>query len=133
MHAIVCIQPNIINPNYSIMANSSIGGAGWCGLIVSNTPEIINSSYLYYSGQFQWEFHGGSRHVPRDPDLPSRSGGGPELPRAPVGAAAEPRVRFRQVSHRGEPSAGSQAACCIKCGWLRRALPDQGMGRLLAD
>ena len=74
-----------------------------------------------------------SRHVPRDPDLPSRSGGGPELPRAPVGAAADPRVRLRHVSHRGELSAGSQAACRIKCGWLRRVLPDQGMGRLLAD
>ena len=71
--------------------------------------------------------------MPRDPDLPSRSGGGPELPQAPVGAAADPRVRLRHVSHRGEPSAGSQAACRIKCGWLRRALPDQGMGRLLVD
>jgi len=62
-----------------------------------------------------------------------RSGRGPKPPRAPVGAAADPRVRLRHVSHRGEPSTGSQAACCIKCGWLRRALPDQGMGRLLAD
>ena len=89
------------------------------------TPRALGSALR--SGGVQ------SRHVPRDPDLPSRSGGGPELPRAPVGTTADPRVRLRHVSHSGEPSAGSQAACCIKCGWLRRALPDQGMGRLLAD
>jgi len=71
--------------------------------------------------------------TPPSPRLGTPLGRGPELPRAPVGAAADPRVRLRHVSHRGEPSAGSQAACCIKCGWLRRALPDQGMGRLLAD
>jgi len=62
-----------------------------------------------------------------------RSGRGPEPPRAPVGAAADPRVRCRHVSHRRESSASSQPSCRIKWWWLRRALPEQGMGRPLTD
>jgi len=60
----------------------------------------------------------------REPPNPAPySGRGPEPPRAPVGASANPRVRCRHVSHMHEFSAVSQPACCIKCGWLRRALP----------
>ena len=56
---------------------------------------------------------------------------GPAPPRVPVGATADLRVRCRHVSHRRKPSAGSQPACRIKCGWRRHALSEQGMGRPL--
>jgi len=70
------------------------------------------------------------RHVShRGPDPSPHSCRGPEPPRAIVGASASPMVRHRHVSHGRESSAGSQPTCRIKCGRLRRALPEQSIGR----
>ena len=51
------------------------------------------------------------RSQPRGPDPAPYSSGGPEPSQAPVGAAADPRVRHRHVSHRADlrtsaPSSG---------------------------
>jgi len=57
-----------------------------------------------------------------------RSGRGPEPPRAPVGAAADPRVRCRHVSHRRGPPLPARAGVRSRHVSLWARLPTPGSG-----